>query len=83
MSPVPSDSLPPREAIKYHLMRMIIAIVILDSFAIAVFYLFHFNSDTGSRRNTFVGVWMLLSAIVVAIQLRKIRKARMRIVRGG
>jgi hypothetical protein len=74
--------MPPREAIKHHLLRMIIAIVILDAVAIAVFYLLHFNRDVGPRQNTFIGVWMLLSAVIVAIQLRRIRRARMRIVRG-
>jgi hypothetical protein len=80
--PTPSESLPPREAIKRNLLLLIIAIVILDSFAIAMFYLFHFNRDIGPRQNTFIGIWMLLSAVVVAVQLRKIRRARTAIMRG-
>jgi hypothetical protein len=81
--PAPSDSMPPREVIKRNLLLMIVAIVILDSIAIPVFYLFHFNRDVGTRQNTFIGIWMLLSAAVVAVQLRKIRRARLAIMRGA
>jgi hypothetical protein len=61
---------------------MIVAIVALDLIAIAAFYAFHINRDFDGTRNTFVGVWMLVSFVVVAIQLRKIRRARLEIIRG-
>jgi len=73
----------PREVIKRQLILMIAAVVILDAIAIPVFYLFHFNSVPGPRQNKFIGAWMLLSAIVVAIQMRKIRRARMEAIRGS
>jgi len=81
--PTPSDSLPPREIIKRQLLLMIVAIVILDTIAIPVFYLLHFNREPGPRQNTYIGIWMLLSALVVAVQLRKIRRARMELMRGA
>jgi hypothetical protein len=80
--PTPSE-LSPREVIKRQLLLMIAAIVILDSIAIPVFYLMHFNLQVGPRQNTYIGAWMLLSALVVAVQLRKIRRARRELMAGG
>jgi hypothetical protein len=81
MTPTPSESLPPRAAVKRHLLIMIIAIVILDSIAIPVFFLLHLNGQAGTGQNTYIGVWTLLSALVVAVQLRKIRRARLAAIR--
>jgi hypothetical protein len=83
MTPTPSESLPPRAAVKHHLLVMIIAIVILDAIAIPVFFLLHLNSQAGSGQNTYIGIWTLLSALVVAVQLRKIRRARLAAIRGS
>ena len=57
-------------------MIMIVLVVVLDSVAITAFYTLHFNREPGTRQQTFVGVWTLLSFLVVAVQLRKIRAAR-------
>ena len=81
MTPTPSESLPPRAAVKHHLLIMIIAIVVLDAIAIPVFFLLHLNDQAGSGQNTYIGIWTLLSAIVVALQLRKIRRARLTAIR--
>lgn len=83
MPPSASGSLPPRAAVKRHLLVMIAAIVVLDSIAIPVFYALHLNARPGNAQNTYVGVWTLLSAIVVAVQLRKIRRARLAAIRGA
>ena len=80
--PTPTDSMPPREVVKRQLLLMILAIVILDGIAIPVFYLGHFNGEAGPRQSTYIGIWMLLSAVVVAVQLRKIRRARLAIIKG-
>jgi len=73
----------PRAAVKQHLIRMIVAIVILDAIAIPVFYLLHLNEQPGTRQNTYIGIWTLVSALIVAIQLRKIRRARLEAIRGS
>jgi hypothetical protein len=73
----------PREVVKRQLLIMIVAIVVLDSIAIPVFYLFHFNQNPGSGQNRFIGAWMLVSAVVVAVQLRKIRRARLAAMRAA
>jgi hypothetical protein len=83
MTPTSSDPSSPRAAVKHHLLVMIIAIVILDSIAIPVFFLLHLNAQAGSAQNTYVGIWTLLSALIVAVQLRKIRRARLAAIRGN
>jgi hypothetical protein len=81
-APPPSGSGPsPRETLKRHLLVMIVAAAVIDAVAIAAFYLFHIDRDEGVKRQTFVGVWTLLSFIVVAVQLRKIRAARVALMR--
>jgi hypothetical protein len=65
------------------LLIMIVAIVVLDSIAIPLFYLFHFDRDVGTRQQTFIGIWVLVSAAVVAVQLRKIRRARVAAIRAS
>ena len=79
----PAEQLSPRAAVKQHLIRMIVAIVILDAIAIPVFYLLHLNERPGTPQNTYVGIWTLVSALIVAIQLRKIRRARLAAIRGS
>jgi hypothetical protein len=80
-SPRSAGKLAPREALKRHLLIMIVAIIVLDSIAIPMFYLFHFDRDVGTRQQTFIGIWVLVSAAVVAVQLRKIRRARVAAIR--
>jgi len=79
-SPDPASA---RVAVRHHLLVMILAIVVLDAIAIPVFYLLHFNRDVGPRQNTYIGVWTLVSALVVAVQLRKIRRARLEAIRSS
>ena len=71
-----------RKEVTRQLLTMVVAIVVLDAIAIAAFYGFHINRDFDGTRNTFIGVWMLLSFAVVAVQLRKIRRARLAVIRG-
>jgi hypothetical protein len=83
MSPPPAEPLAPRAASKRYLLVMIVSIVILDAIAIPVFYIFHLNQNPGNIQNTYIGVWTFLSAIIVAVQLRKIRRARIEAIRQG
>ncbi len=70
-----------REEVRRQLMRMVLAVAVLDGLAIAAFYAFGVNHDFGARRNTFVGVWMVLTVGIVVVQLRKIRRARLAAIR--
>jgi hypothetical protein len=83
MSSPPPEQISARAAVKRQLLVMIVAIVILDAIAIPIFYLLHLNQQPGTSQNTYVGTWTFLSAIIVAVQLRKIRKARIAAIRGS
>lgn len=69
--------------IKRHLLIMIALVAILDTVAGLVFYRLHLDHDPGARQQTYVGVWTLLSAVIVAVQLRKIRKERIGAIRAS
>lgn len=73
----------PQAVIKRELLVMVAIIVVLDAVAITAFYLLHLNRGGGTPQEAFVGVWTVVSFLVVAVQLRKIRRARLEIVRGG
>lgn len=68
---------PDRDAIKHHLFVLVGAILAVDAIAIAIFYALHLNDNPGPRQQTFIGIWILISLGIVAIQQRKIRRARM------
>jgi hypothetical protein len=76
MSGGPAPS-PDRDAIKHHLIVLVGAILAVDVVAIAIFYALHLNGNPGPRQQTFIGIWILISLGIVAIQQRKIRRARM------
>ena len=67
---------PDRDAIKHHLLVMVAAILGIDVIAIAIFYALHLNGNPGPRQQTFIGIWILISLGIVAIQQRKIRRAQ-------
>ncbi len=60
---------------------MIAAIVILNAIAIPIFFLLHLNQHPGTGQNTYIVIWTILSALVVAVQRRKIRKAQIAAIR--
>jgi hypothetical protein len=56
--------------------RLIAGIVALHGTALAIFYFAGIAHRDPTTRNTFVVVWMVATAIVVAFLLRKVRQAR-------
>lgn len=73
----------PQAVIKRALLVMVGIIVVLDAAAITTFYVLHLDRIGGTPQETFVGIWTVVSFVVVAVQLRKIRRARLDIARGG
>lgn len=73
----------PRAIMVRNLVIMVVSVVILDAVAIGLFYLLHLNHEEGGRRQLFVAGWTLLSLLVVAVPLRRIRAARGAALRGG
>jgi hypothetical protein len=67
--------------ISRHLTVLIVLIAALDLVAAAVFYHLHLDQHPGTNQQIYVGVWTVLSAVIAVIQLRKIRKERLAIIR--
>jgi hypothetical protein len=67
--------------ISRHLTVLIVAIGALDLVAAAVFYHVHLDQHPGTNQQIYVGVWTVLSALIAVVQLRKIRKERLAIIR--
>jgi hypothetical protein len=67
--------------ISRHLTVLIVAIGALDLVAATVFYHFHLDQHPGTNQQIYVGVWTVLSALIAVVQLRKIRKERLAIIR--
>jgi hypothetical protein len=67
--------------ISRHLTVLIVAIGALDLVAAAVFYHLHLDQHPGTNQQIYVGVWTVLSALIAVVQLRKIRKERLAIIR--
>jgi hypothetical protein len=64
-----------------HLTVLIVSIAALDLVAAAVFYHIHLDQHPGTNQQIYVGVWTVLSALIAVVQLRKIRKERLAIIR--
>ncbi|HEX3866287.1 MAG TPA: hypothetical protein VHV78_06010 [Gemmatimonadaceae bacterium] len=60
------------------LVTMIVAVVGLDAAVIGLYYGFHIRERTDKTQETFVAVWVVLTLLVVATLLRRIRQARRR-----
>jgi hypothetical protein len=56
--------------------NLVAGIVALDATAMAIYYLAGIPHRDPTTRNTFVVIWMVATALVVAFLLRKVRQAR-------
>jgi hypothetical protein len=67
--------------ISRHLTVLIVSIAALDIVAAVVFYHLHLDRNPGTNQQIYVGVWTVLSALIAVVQLRKIRRERLAIIR--
>ena len=63
-------------AVRRELLILILLALLVHGIAIAVYYLAHMDHVYGRPRNIFMTVWMGAILIVVLVQLRRIRRAR-------
>jgi len=67
--------------ISRHLTVLVVSIAALDIVGAAVFYRLHLDRNPGTNQQIYVGVWTVLSALIAVVQLRKIRRERLAIIR--
>jgi len=58
------------------LLMLVASIVVLDGLIIGGYYLLHINLRSVKTQETFVAVWVVLTLLVVATMMKKIRQAR-------
>jgi hypothetical protein len=68
----------PNPALRAAVLRLAIGVVVLDTIAIAIYYLADIPLRGQSVRYPFFAVWMVLTLVIVLTGLQRIRIARLR-----
>ena len=66
-----------RAALRRATLQLVAGVVLLDTVAISIFYLGGIAHGPERTRTIFVAVWTLLTALTVAVLLRRVRRARL------
>jgi uncharacterized membrane protein YoaK (UPF0700 family) len=65
-----------RQLMKKYLLRLVIAVVALDSAVIGLYYALRIGERPERTQQTFVAVWVVVTLLIVATLMKKIRQAR-------
>ena len=65
-----------RQVMKKYLLRLVIAVVLLDSAVIGLYYALRIGERPERTQQTFVAVWVVATLFIVTTLLKKIRQAR-------
>jgi len=69
---------PVTREVKKYLIQLIVGIVVLDAIMIGVYYGLSVPLKPERTQQSFVAIWVVLTLIVVATRMKKIRQARIR-----
>jgi len=64
--------------LKRHVLTLVVSIVVLDTIMIGSYYAFHLPDRMMKTQQTFIGVWVGMTLIVVTTVMKRIRQARRR-----
>ena len=64
--------------VKKYLIQLIVGVVVLDALMIGMYYGLSVPLKPERTQQSFVAIWVVLTLIVVATRMRKIRQARIR-----
>ena len=65
-----------RQLMKKYLLRLVIAVLLLDSTVIALYYALRIGERPERTQQTFVAVWVVVTLFIVTTLMKKIRQAR-------
>ncbi|HSQ30617.1 MAG TPA: hypothetical protein VLN49_12245 [Gemmatimonadaceae bacterium] len=65
-----------RQLMKKYLLRLVIAVVVLDTVAIALYYALRIGERPQRTQQTFIAVWVVVTLLIVTTLMKKIRQAR-------
>jgi len=69
---------PVTREVKKYLIQLVVCIVVLDAIMIGVYYGLSVPLKPERAQQSFVAIWVVLTLIVVATRMKKIRQARIR-----
>jgi hypothetical protein len=67
---------PQREALRRAVLRLVMAVVLLDAVAMTIYYGAGLAHAAPRTRNVYLIGWSIATAIVVGVLLRRVRKVR-------
>ena len=67
---------PQRDALRRAVLKLVMSVVLLDAVAMAIFYGAGIVHGAARTRNLFLIAWSVMTAILVGILLRQVRKVR-------
>jgi len=67
---------PQRNALRRAVLRLVMAVVLLDAVAMTIFYGAGLAHAASRTRNAYLIAWSIATAIVVGVLLRQVRKVR-------
>jgi hypothetical protein len=67
---------PQRVALRRAVLQLVMSVVLLDAAAMAIFYGADFAHGPSRTRNIFLIAWSIVTALLVGILLRRVRKVR-------
>jgi len=65
-----------RQLMKKYLLRLVIAVALLDSASIGLYYALRIGERPERTQQTFVAVWVVVTLFIVTTLMKKIRQAR-------
>ena len=72
----------PNPALRSAVLRLLLSIVVLHAAAIGVYYAARVGRRPATVQYAFLGVWLILTLVLVLTGLQRVRAARIRRARG-
>ena len=66
------------QEVRKYLLMLVVAVVALDAVVLGIYYGMHIAERPEKTQETFVAVWVVLTLLVVATIMKKLRRARFR-----
>ena len=74
----PQPDNPVRRELKRYLLTLVGAVIVLDAVAIGAYNVLHIADRPLKSQQIFVGVWVIVTLVVVTTMMKRIRLARRR-----
>jgi hypothetical protein len=63
-------------AMKKHLVTMVVAVVVLHTVMISLFYALHMGDRAAKTQQLYVAIWVVLTLFIVTTIMKRIRRVR-------